>query len=380
MRGDFFLQERGKNPPPSQHPLPCLHGPSLSTEWRGTEGEDSKGRTPQPARRREAGLYFSRIHVQPSEIPLRAPPERPSPAGAHGAGGGSPLRLDRDPASPAAAPPADRDRESRLRGDRRRVHRPRLRPPARRAAAGLADRRARRPPRRRRGLGAQLGVRGRPRPLRRPHGAGGQPDLPRPLPLRHRAVCARRSRRTASSATGTSRDGSTPPPARRAPPRCPTCAPGWIPWASPMSGWTPPASPASPAPRTTAPASGSPAACWCRRPPWRAASPAPCPPMSSCSRSRRCGRSTAAIAARPLPAGDGRRRRRGRPPVPGRQRLHAGARLPAPAGLPAVHLRQPDPSARPPRSRRRWAASGNGGCSPRTRWARRCAAPATSAS
>ena len=44
---------------------------------------------------------------------------------------------------------------------------------------------------------------------------------------------------------------------------------------------------------------------------------------------------------RPLPAGDGRGRRRGRPPLPRRQRLHAGARLPAPAGLPAVDLRQP---------------------------------------
>src|SRR5262249_27353260 len=39
-----------------QHPAELnnafLRGPSLSTQWRGTEGEASEGRTPQRARRR----------------------------------------------------------------------------------------------------------------------------------------------------------------------------------------------------------------------------------------------------------------------------------------------------------------------------------------
>ena len=98
------------------------------------------------------------------------------------------LSLPRLP--PAAWPGA----ESRLRGGGRRVHRPRRGPATRRAAPVVAHRRGRRPARRLRRLGPQLRLRGRPRPLHRPHGLRGQPTLRRPLPAGDRPAARGRPR------------------------------------------------------------------------------------------------------------------------------------------------------------------------------------------
>ncbi len=276
-------------------------------------------------------------------------------------------------------PPARRltlGHEGGLRGDRRRVHGPRLRAAAGGEAAGVADRGGGCVSGGRRGLGAELGVRGGPRSLHRPSGAGDEPAVSGSLPVRHRS--APLGGPDAGDRLRLGRDGVDPWRRRGRggggaaqsaglagePGRAFRMAGREGARADHRLGALPGRHPAS---RERAGAGGGLGA---------GARGVP-------ARQRRAVRGVTGArdrARRPLPGGDGRRVRSRRtgcssPPTAAPRRSGSCA-----GGSSRSSPSAASPGLSPLPSRRRWAASGSGGCSPRTRWARPCGGPAISAS